>query len=73
MTETPALINWALRLTPEGEQLAAWMQENGVIYTVQPAPKNSLVKPVARYFQACPDDAADLWRQYLESIEKRTA
>ena len=73
MTETPALINWALRLTPEGEAVAAYMDAQSITFTPEPAPKNSLVRPVARWFAAHPDDAADLWRQYAEQGDRVSA
>jgi hypothetical protein len=58
------LVNAFLMLTASGEVVAAWMAAKGIPVPDMPAPKGSLIKPVARWLGTLShDDAAGLLAQ----------
>lgn len=66
-TKAPAntlLVNAYTMLTEQGEVVAAWMDASGIAVPDIPAPKDCLLKPVARWFATLsPEDAGGLLAQ----------
>lgn len=71
--QVPRLVGWTGHPTEAGEALTAWMNAKGIAIPDVPAPKGSLIRREARFFRACPDEAAALWKQYIEDTEKEGA
>lgn len=65
-SSAPVLVLWTGRLTDDGEALAAWLTAQG-----RPTPPAvGLIGGWAAWFLKTPDDAAQLYREYLLSKDK---
>ena len=72
MSDIPTLVNWAGALTDAGQELAAWAEATRQPIPNVPAQPRDSTPPVARFFLACPDEAAALWQRYSATKEQVT-